>query len=264
MLQITLKTPPIKILEYIGRLREQKGKENEVLRVIKKALESGNDLVVNLYWEKALSYQHLVMNEDAKGENADRENRLQFLLKMEEAVKHAGYLIVRFGLERWKHRLYRFLGRVCDYKKEYRRAISYYKKSLKYSKIDPEYLELRYPRWLEVEGLLSTSLIMSGETGKGHTKAMETYNMFDKEKDAILLKKNDFATWAIWKSGIPIRTINALMDNKVGFDKKVVELWLNKTEEILRSSKNETFKNTFKYRLDEIASVKRRMKILSN
>jgi tetratricopeptide (TPR) repeat protein len=200
------------------------------------------------------------MNEDSKGENADRKVRSVYLSKMEEAVKHAGYFIVRFDQERWKHRLYRFLGRVSDYKGDYKRAISYYKKAISYAKIDPEYLEYKYPRWLEVRGFLSASMIMSGETGRGHTLAVETFAIFDTDEDAIFLKKNDYVTWAIWKSGIPIRTINALLDRKVTFDKKEALSWLSQTENIFISPKNNQLWADFQYRKDEMRTLLAKLK----
>lgn len=250
MLQITSKTSHQEISESIGRLREQKGKEKEVLEILSKARVYGFDFVVNNFWELALTYQHLVMNEDAKGDNADSKERISNLFKMEEAVKHAGYFIVRFDQEKWKHRLYRFLGRVSDYKGDYKRAINYYRRSLKCAKEDPEYLENKYPRWLEVMGFLSSSLIMSGEIGKGHTMARDIYEKFDTEKDALFLKQTDYSVWAIWKSGIPIRTINALIDKKVIFDKKEMLAWIADAQKILKPEHN------FDYRLAEIKELK--------
>lgn len=253
MLQITPNSPPKEILQNIVKLREQKGKEKEALQVIEKALVHGHDFVINLLWEEALTYQHLVMNEDAKGEEKDREARSQILWKMEETVGKASYLIVRLDLEWWKHRLYRFWGRVYDYKGDYKKAVKYYKKSLKHSKNDPDYLERRYPRWLEVEALLSYSTIMSGQYGKGHTLAEDTYKKFDTDKNALFLKKSDYLTWAIWKTGVPIRTIGALLDRKVIFDKDIAYDWLSGAE------KNLIPKEKFDYRIDEIKAVKQRL-----
>jgi tetratricopeptide (TPR) repeat protein len=253
MLQITSKSSPKEISDYIAKLREQKGKEQEVLHLIEKSLSFGHDFVINLFWEKALTNQHLIMNEDAKGESANKKARSHNLLKMEQTVMNAKYYIVRFDLERWKHRLYRFMGRICDYQGDYKRAITYYKKSISYAKIDPEYLEYRYPRWLEVKGFLSFSLIMSGSTSRGYELAWKTFNNFDTDRDAIFLKENDYVTWAIWKSGIPVRTINAFLDKKVTFDRKDAVKWLLQVEALLRGDRN------FKYRKNEVILLRKKL-----
>lgn len=264
MLQITPNTSPKEISDYIARLREKKGNEKATLVVIKKALMFGHNFVVNLLWEEALTYQHLVMNEDAKGESGDLKVRLQNLRKMEEVVKRAGYYIVRFDLEMWKSRLYRFLGRVCDYKGDYKRAVNYYRKSIKLAKFDPEYMENKIPRWLEGEAFISYSLIMLGQTGKGHTLARTVYDKFDSTAEAKNLKQQDLTTWLIWKSGIPIRTINALMDKKIVFNTKEAYEWLNDVEEMLKSVKNKKLWADLKYRMGELNSVKKRLEISNN
>ena len=264
MLNISSKTSPKEIMEKIQKLREQKGKEKETLELIRRASLYGNDFVVNLFWEKALTYHHLMMDEEAKGEKANNEKRIQYLLKMEEAVKHAGYFIVRFDQDRWKHRLYRFLGRVAEFKKEYKRAVSYYVKSLKFAKSDPDYLEKGYPRWFEVEGLLSSSLILAGQTTKGHLMAENVYRKFDTDKEAINLKKSDLTTWLIWRSGIPIRTINALIDKSVIFDIKEAQKWLEDAEKLLVSAKDMPLWADLKYRLTELKTVRERLENKEN
>jgi len=98
MLSITPSTSPKEISDLIAKLREQKGKEKETLAVIDKAMRYGSDHLVNLFWEKALTYQHLVMNEDSKGDKADAVKRKKNLLAMEQTVKWAKYFIVRYDL----------------------------------------------------------------------------------------------------------------------------------------------------------------------
>jgi len=94
---------------------------------------------------------------------------------------------------------------------------------------------------------------MSGEVGKGHTLAKRVYEKFDTEKEAKNLKRNDYTVWAIWKSGIPIRTINALINKKVTFDIKEALNWLDDAQNILKP------KNNFSYRLEEIKGLRKRL-----
>ena len=84
MLQITQKTSPQEISEYIKSLREQRGKEKETLEVINKALGYGHDFVINLFWEEALTYQHILMN-DSSNHPA--------LINMENVILQSKFLI---------------------------------------------------------------------------------------------------------------------------------------------------------------------------
>src|SRR3989344_1674257 len=173
MLRITRSSSPQEITEEIKRLREQKGKEKEVLNIIHKARVFGEDFLVDLFWEEALVYQHLLMNADGKGEAEDKIIRKKNLIEMEKTVKLAKYFIVRYDLYRWSHRLYRFMGRVEDFKGNYNRALNYYRKALKYAREDPDYAKDKLPRWLEVEAFISFSLIMKGGVSKGYKLALE-------------------------------------------------------------------------------------------
>lgn len=172
---------------------------------------------------------------------------------MEDVVGLAKYYIVRFDLEEWKHRLYRFMGRVEDYKGNYKKAISHYHKSLKYFETDPDYPGQRQPRYLEVEGFLSYSMIMSGRMVDGYEKAKKTYQKFESDKAAIQLKRNNYLTWAIWRTGITIRTINALIEKKSLVNIENLSDWLNEAEALLLP------KEKFAYRLDEVKNLRSRL-----
>ena len=260
MLQIIKNTSLKEILDYISKIREKKEKEKEVLAVIEKALFYGHDFIINLFWEKALTFQHLVMVEEAKGENKNLQKKKVALLEMEKAINETQFFIEKYKLVRWEHRLFRFLGRLADYKRDFKRAVLYYKKSIKVAKKDPEYLEKKFPRWLEVEGFLSYSLIMSGQVERGYKMALNVYAKFDKEKEAKALKKDNYTTWAIWRTGIPLRTINALIDKKFTFDKKGALEWLSQSESILNPAESMKLWTDFKYRKDEIKYLLTKLK----
>lgn len=241
-LLITTNTSPEEISDYIKNLREQKGKEVEVLKVVDSALEYGHDFVINLFWEEALTYQHMVMN--------DPLNR-GALMKMQESILKAKFYITKYKLTHWNSRLYRFLGRLSDYQKDYKKAVNFYKKAIKFYKTDPE-IKLGYPRNLELEAFLSFSLIMSGSFSKGSKLAKTTYKKFFETKEGRNLKKLDYMTWGIWMSGITIRTINAFVDKKLLFNRKEFLSWLNETEKYLKPA------SLFSYRLSEIEDLKQK------
>lgn len=242
-LLITKNTSPEEISGYIKDLREQKGKEKEVIKVIDSAFKFGHDFVVNLFWEEALTYQHIIMN--------DSSNR-EALLEMQEAILKAKFYITKYKLTHWNSRLYRYLGRLSDYKKEYKKAVEFYKKAIKFYKTDPE-VKLDYPRNLELEAFLSFSLIMSGSLNEGYKLAKTTYRKFFNSKEGKKLKSKDYQTWGIWMSGIAIRTINAYVDKKLLFNRKVFIDWLNEIEKYLKP------KDLFSYRLSEIKDLKQKL-----
>jgi len=68
--------------------------------------------------------------------------------------------------------------------------------------------------------------------------------------------KSDYYTWAVWRSGIAIRAVEALIQKKPNFSKVEAEKWLNETLELLDDEKVE---GDFGFRKDEIASLKRRL-----
>jgi len=204
MLQITSRTSPLEISEYIKSLREQKGKEKETLEAINKALVFGHDFVINLFWEEALTYQHMVMS---------NSNDKKSIAKMEESVLKARFYIEKYKLSKWYSRLDRFLGRVCDYKNEFKKSVNFYKKAIKFSKLDSEPF-----RDLELNGFLSYALVMSGKINQGYKLAKKTFDNFGDSPDGKKLKKSDYQAWAIWRSGIAIRTIDAFITKNIDFD----------------------------------------------
>ena len=238
MLQITEKTSPEEISDYIKVVREQKGKERETLALIDKALVYGHDFVINLFWEQALTYQHLYMNNQTNREPIN---------KMEQAVLTAKFYIEKYKLIKWRSRLFRFLGRISDYRGEYAKSVNFYKKSVIFSKDDPEPF-----RVLELDGLLSYALIMSGKIGLGYRKAKESFKDFELTEIGKILEKKDYATWAIWRSGITMRTVEAFINKKLNFNKKEFENWILDAEEDLS-------KGDFSYRKFELKNIKQKL-----
>lgn len=234
-LLITKTTSLEDIRQAIGKLREQKGKEKETLKLINEALNFGHDFVINLFFEEALTYQHLYMNDSSNKEA---------LSNMEKTILKASFYVNKYKITKLNSRLFRFMGRVADYRGQYKKAISYYKRSIKFVKLDPEPFRI-----FELEAFLSYSIIMSGNYTKGYKLARNIYNKFLNTSEGKNLKTKDYNTWAIWMSGITIRTVSALIEKKISFNLKEIENWVNDTERYLDK------KDTFSYRKTEIKEL---------
>ena len=263
-MQITLYTSPTKIFKEIEILREKKGREKEALKLIDQALEIGHDWIIKLFWEKVLTYQHLVMNEDAKpDEERDRVAREKALAQMIFWTQKAGYYIDKFHLDYWQSRKHRFLGRAYDYQGKFKKSVIEYKKAIPLAKKDPDYIEKKYPRWLELQAFLSYSLIMSGNINEGFKLAEKTYRDFDLTKEGKFLKTKDYTTWVIWKTGIPVRTINAFIQKKITFDRKRMVKWLEFAGVDLYPDKKVKVWSDFSFRRAEIEAVNNKLGGLS-
>ncbi len=228
------------IRQEIGKLREQKGKENDVLKLIFESKSLGHDFVANLFFEEALTYQHIFMN--------DRSNR-EAMLNMEKSILEASNYINKHKINKLNSRLFRFMGRVSDYKGQYKKAISYYKKAIKFVELDPEPFRI-----LELEAFLSYSMIMSEDYTKGVKYAKKIYDKFISSNIGKKLMKNDYNTWAIWMSGITIRTAMALIEKKVNFNLEDIKNWIKDTESYLNKD------NSFSYRKEEIKELWTKLK----
>ncbi len=235
-LLITKTTSFEDIRQEIGKLREQKGKEKETLKLINEALFFGHDFVINLFFEEALTHQHLYMN--------DNSNK-KALSDMEKSILKASFYVNKYKITKLNSRLFRFMGRVADYRGQFKKAINYYKESVKFVKLDPEPFRI-----FELEAFLSYSIIMSGEYSNGYKLARRLYNKFINSDQGKILKKNDCTTWTIWMSGITIRTVAALIEKKVSFNLKDIENWIKDTEKYLVNKKNE-----FSYRKAEVKEL---------
>ncbi len=237
-LLITKNTSLEDIRHEIAKLREQKGKEKETLKLIDDSLEIGHDFIVHLYLEKALTYQHLRSSQE-----------------MEHVVLKARDYIKKHKIIKLKPRLFIFLGKVADTKKEYKKAISYYKRSLS---VHSESAQKKADYNLETKSHLTYSLIMDGQVKKGYLLGKSTYLDFFNSSEGKLLRKNDYETWVIWLSGVTIRTVNALIEKKSNFNKAEIENWLKETEKYLDD------KNKFSYRKMEVKELWTKLKNYKN
>lgn len=241
-LLITKSTSPEEVTKYISILREQKGKEKEVRKIINEALSFGHEFIVNLFFEEALTNQHLYMN-DTSNKGA--------IVDMQKSVLKAGFYINKYNLTKWQSRYFRFLGRIEDYKKNFKKSIFFYKKAIKYVNSDPEPF-----RVFELEGFLAFAILMLGNFKKGYSYSTDVYSRYTKTKIGVDLKKSDYFTWEVWRSGVAIRTVNALLENKVNFNLIEVTKWLKEVEVELNVKGYD-----FSYRKKELSDLKEKLKL---
>jgi len=158
-------------LRKVSILREQKGKGKETLQLINNLLteniKTGNgDIVVRLYFEKALVHQHEVMEDRSKVEEKQvvqiQEKQIE---NMKSAILDAQQYIEDNGLKEWESRLARYLGRVADYQEQYDEAVEYYKRAIELADKDPD--SGRLPLRLEYKAFLAYSTMMSGKVDEG-------------------------------------------------------------------------------------------------
>lgn len=259
-MNLLINSPFKKISEAIEYIREKKGKEGTALAWIDEAIRFGMGFITNLYFERILVYQHIVMEEDSKPEDKrDLTRRRGALAKMEAATHVAMEYVQTNKLKEWESRAYRFLGRLENYKGEYWKSITAYKKALSLAKLDPEYVEKGVPRWLELESMITAPLILSGQIKAGIELAKRAFKKYDTNLEAKVLKRKDYFTWAVWRSGIPIRVLAALEDKKVVYDKAEMLVWLERAESLLVRPQGIRIWGDFGIRRDEIAALKRRL-----
>jgi hypothetical protein len=118
--EVTPETLPI-LRRQVAEIREEKGLEEDALKAIsyirKKADGVGaHEDVANLYWERHLVNQHLIMYELEKPEGERNQEIMGSALKeMEEASLAADEYITVHNLTDLKKDSHRFLGKVASY-----------------------------------------------------------------------------------------------------------------------------------------------------
>ncbi len=247
------------ILTQIAIEREKKGTSEVLIPYIHKVREEAEKLgetstFVQLYQEEFLSAQHMVMEEKAKKLKANPLRAAKGIFIMETTSK---------AMEKYtegndenldpviKARVYRFLGRYADYKGQFGKSEAHYRKGLEYFDQSTK-PEERFNR-LEFLGFLSYSLIKQGKTEEGLGLAQQTLKDFDDSDEGKWLKENNYYTWAVWKSGIEIRTADNIAKNKDSERADLAKSFLANAEDILRMPDGTT--ETFRLRLDELDST---------
>lgn len=225
------------VLSKIATLRETKGQEQKTLELIGQLESEPINVItkVKLFWEKALVYQHLAMDNIDKTPN---------LIKMAESANQAHFLITNNNLTELFGDDFRFLGRVADYEQDYVDAEQYYEQAIVF------YEQQNSPQIFEIKSFLSANYIRQNRVEEGKTLAKKVFNEFQNND----LKNQDVYTWAVWQTGTFPRIINALTDIKADFDHQEMKGYLNQSEQILRdASQHITWGDrNFQFRIDEI------------
>ena len=251
------------ILREIAQKREQKGTTEILVPYIDRIRQQAEKLgdrsaVVQLYQEKFLSVQHALMEERSKKLHANPLRVAKWFPVMAKTVvdmkkyeeKYHDQIDPVIGA-----RVYRFLGRFADQKGQYSESEKLYKKGLSYfdSLTKPEE---RYHR-LELTGFISHSQIKQGKK-EGLDLATQTLKDFDTSPEGLWLKENDYYTWAVWKSGIEIRTAQHYCQKNDTQKLEIMRDWIVDAESILQTPDGD--KEPFEIRLDELNNVKELIK----
>lgn len=261
MADFSLDTMPREMLAQIAKAREIVAGETKTGNLIDQALGVLHDVVVNLYLEKAHINQLIMMTERDKPKTQRNEKSVKLAItNWKRTLTEAEGYVKFFKLTKWMSRIHRYWGRLYDATGKSALAIPHYKTAIKLAKQDPEYTDQGVPRWLEVEGFLASAYIYSGQIAKGWTAAKKIYDRFD-SAEAADLKKNDYSTWAIWKSGIPIRIGQALRIKKFKIDMNEFKAWLEMAEKLLTPPPTVKVWVDFQFRKNEIAAIKRELKL---
>ena len=247
------------ISKKVMQAREIVGNQKRTVSVLDQAIDTVQDFIVNLYLEKASLFQLVYMEERDKLDKGNRKLMKLALKNLEEVVDLTQKHVTANGLDRWQSRVNRFYGRVRDYQEKYDEAIDFYKRALKFAKVDPEYKKEKTPRWLEYEAFIAYDVMKIGQTNKGLALSRALYNRFATGADGKFLKRKDYTTWAIWRTGVAIRAVEALINSGKKFDKKDALSWLAECEEILNPPKSIKTWADFKYRKNEIEALRKQL-----
>jgi len=169
----------IKYIPYIQKVRQETAKFNPTI-------------TMQLFQEEFLCAQHEIMNP-----NGDKKRGMKAMLAsvvgMEEYSLLHGKEIDPFV----NNRRFRFYGRLFDGLGQFALSQKCYEKCNKS---------------LEISGFIANSLFRQGLEIQGRKLVDKTLNDFDTSPEGISLKERDYYTWAVWKSGIEIRTIHYFID----------------------------------------------------
>jgi hypothetical protein len=249
-----------KVLEKIALTRETKGTSETLIPYIHFVRGEAQKLgelstVVQLYQEEFLSGQHMVMEERSKRFSANPFRLAKGIFVMESTSREMEKYLGDSGEKLdavVKARIYRYLGRYADYKHQYHKSEEYYRKGLLFFD-QSENIDERFNK-LEFLGFLSYSLLKQGKTKEGLEMATSTLSKFDDSEEGKWLKENSYYTWAVWKSGIEIRTAEHLLNSKEP-DSRVLAKGLIKVTGDTLTMPDGT-KDVFQLRIDELNKVK--------
>ncbi len=235
----------------VSKMREDISKQDETIKDIQVlrefALENRlEDWVVRSYLEEALLWQHKYM--DTKAE--------EFVAEMERSIGSAEDYVKKNDLKRWTSRIARYRGRLADYNKNFSEAMKFYDTAIDEAILDPDYSN-NPAMVFEYKGFKILDNIRLGNIENGLQEAEKLFLDYDNSEVGSELKKRDYSTWAIWRSGLAINLCRVLLEsaNKDEY-KKLVSGWLSRAENDLQSPAGTDIWTDFSFRKNEIAEVR--------
>jgi hypothetical protein len=217
---IVMKETLPSLREEIAGLREQKGKEEETLRLITPILEGSikigeHEHAVNLHWERYLVGKHYLMRARSEKELGTFKKAFfvaRGLSLMRTAAKESSSYIERHNVKNCRARSHRFSGEIDMISQRYESASRHFQTGVElFGRMDdPEQRQ----NALELSGFLAEVLVLSGRTEEGIDLAKKTFRAYD-EGDGALLKERDYYTWAVWKSGCMAKLWGVILDKKI-------------------------------------------------
>jgi hypothetical protein len=242
-----------RILMEIALWREEKGQSEKVIPYIKKVrgeVEKLGDVttVIQLHQEEFLAGHHMMMEERDKGPIGNPLRLAKGLLTVKRAIsKMEKFLTDAVPESIHKKRIPRFQGRFADMTRQYEKAEKYYRQALKPIESETE-IEKRC-HMLELKGFIAEATFKQGKEA-GLAKVNQVLKDFDESPEGKWLKEHDYYTWAVWKTGIEIRTARQLLRQ----DSQTAKKLISQAETELISPEGDT--HDFGIRLGELAAVR--------
>jgi len=244
------------IREEIAKRREEYGEESVVNdirlyreRMIKAELHED---AVDFFWEEFLCGKHLVMDE----RNEDREGSGRYnqgLEMMRKMAKEAHQYIVEHNVESKLTRSHRFVGEISQFDGDFDSAVRHFSQAI--SRFDEEKDYGQRINGLELRGFLAEALVRAGAINEAIDLAVNTFELYDKG-DGEVLREKDYDTWAIWKSGVPIKAWQGVFDGKISLSneqREILESMLDQAKSVLMIE--ETWAD-FQHRKNEIVAIR--------
>lgn len=239
------------LLRETAKMREDLSRQDEALEDIRTLREFTieNTLVdstVECFLEEALIWQHKYME----------TRKEEFLNKMEQVVLEASEWVKTNQVTQWESRVARFLGRVADYQKKYSEAEQYYQEAIDKVLSDPKYVG--NPAMVyEYQGFKILDSLRLGKVEEGIGEAKKLYDDYLFSEEGKDLRQRDYATWAIWRSGLFINLSRTLIDLGLTEEYKSDILdWLEKAEQDLKVPEGVEVWTDFSFRKNEISRVR--------
>jgi hypothetical protein len=175
---------------------------------------------------------------------------------MKEMAELAHDYIADHNVEEKLTRSHRFMGEVSQFDGDFSSAVRHFSQAI--SLFDEEKDFDQRINGVELRGFLAEALILTGATDEAINLAVETFKFYDKG-DGKVLREKDYDTWAIWKSGVPIKVWQGVFDSNTTLlseQRETLENMLGQAESTLMIE--ETWAD-FQHRKNEIVAIKKKL-----